>query len=39
MAALGVISGGCFMLPTLARDDMRNTVADTLCAIGVTVSG
>jgi hypothetical protein len=39
VAALGVLTGGCLMLPTLARDDMRNTVADTLCAIGVTVSG
>ena len=39
MAGLGVICGGCLMLPTLARDDMRNTVADTLAGIGVTVSG
>ena len=39
MSALGAIVAGCVMLPTLARDDMRKTAADTLRAIGVTVSG
>ena len=39
VSGLGAIAGGCLMLPTLARDDMRKTAADTLRAVGVTVSG
>ena len=39
VSGLGAICGGCLMLPTLARDDMRKTAADTLRAVGVTVSG
>ncbi len=39
VSGFGAIFGGCVMLPTLARDDMRKTAADTLRAIGVTVSG
>jgi len=39
VSGLGAICGGCLMLPTLARDDMRKTAANTLRAIGVTVSG
>ncbi len=38
ISSFGAVIGGCLMLPTLARDDMRKTAADTLRAVGVSVS-
>ena len=39
IAGLGCVVGGCLMLPSLARDEMRDTAAVTLRSIGVAISG
>ncbi len=39
MAALGVVVSGLVMLPTLARDELRDVLAETLRTIGTSVTG
>ena len=39
ITGLGCVIGGCVMLPSLARDEMRDTAASTLRNIGVAISG
>ena len=39
IAGLGCVVGGCLVLPSLARDEMRETASKTLRSIGVAISG
>ena len=39
IAGLGCVVGGCLVLPSLARDEMREVASKTLRSIGVAISG